>query len=312
MPFFTVIIPLYNKESFVENALKSILAQTFTDFEVIVVEDCSTDNSLAAVSRIVSDKIKLIQHDTNKGLSASRNTGIRNAAANYVTFLDADDTWKSGYLEKIKSLIARFEDAQVFATNYEELYQDQVVIVPNKLTGEAANDGLIPDFFERNLGKPIYCSCSVCFNKSVFDAVGFYDETITFGEDVDFNIRVNARFRLAYSPEALVTYTMFSENQITNSTFKNKTIPDFNRYEPLAAQNSTLKKYLDFNRYILARNYKMAEDWEQFQKMKQEIDSNNLNVKQRLLLNAPLFLLRGVKKIKQFFIGKGKLMTTYN
>jgi glycosyltransferase involved in cell wall biosynthesis len=312
MPFFTVIIPLYNKESFVENAVKSILAQTFQDFEIIIVEDVSTDNSKAVVLPFLSDKIRLIQHKKNKGLSASRNTGIQNASAHFVTFLDADDTWKPNYLEKTHQLIQQFPEAKLFATNYEELYQNNMVIIPKNKAFPSKENVLVPDFFESSLGKPIYCSCSVAIEKSVFETVGYYDESLTFGEDIDFNIRANSQFKLAYSPTALVTYTLFSENQITNSNFTNKRVPDFNQYEGGSTKNPNLKKYLDFNRYILARNYKMERDWRNFTKIKKEIHPESLNFKQRLLLNAPVTLLGAVKKLKQFFIGKGTLLTTYD
>ena len=96
MAFFTVIIPLYNKESYVENTINSILNQTFTNYEVLIVNDCSTDDSVAKVKPFLSEKIKLIAHSENKGLSATRNTGIQNANANYITFLDADDLWVAG------------------------------------------------------------------------------------------------------------------------------------------------------------------------------------------------------------------------
>jgi glycosyltransferase involved in cell wall biosynthesis len=311
MPFFSVVIPLFNKETFVSNAINSILNQTFQDFEIIVVEDCSTDNSLAKVTEIKSGAVQIIQHEKNKGLSASRNTGIKNAQAKYIAFLDADDAWKPTYLEKIHSLILQFQEAQLFATNYEELHQDNIVIaaknvkIPDK-------DSVITDFFNCGLARPIYFPGSLCVAKTVFNTIGYFDETITFAEDVDFNIRANFQFKLAYSPEVLVTYTLFSENQITNSAFSSKTIPNFNAYESWAETKPSLKKYLDFNRYIMARSYKMEKDWKNYKKLKSEIDPKSLNFKQRLLLNTPTYLLTLVKKIKVFFIGKGVLMTTYD
>ena len=312
MPFFSVIIPLFNKEKFVENAVKSILEQTFSDFEIIIVEDCSTDNSWDVVLKINSDKIKIIKHKKNKGLSASRNTGIRNSKANYVTFLDADDVWKSTYLEKIHDLIQQFPDAKLLATNYEELYPNNVIVLPKNKSYNYKKDSIIPDFFEISLTQPLYCSCSLCVEKSVFETIGFYDEKITHGEDIDFNIRANNRFKLAYSNAVLVTYTMFSENQITNTSLKDKVIPDFDAYEAMASKNQSLKKYLDFNRYVFAKHFRLENDTSSFYKMKNGIDAKNLNFKQRLLLKSPLILLRLIKKIKRFFIGKGIQITTYD
>ena len=146
----------------------------------------------------------------------------------------------------------------------------------------------------------------------MFETIGFYDEKITHGEDIDFNIRANNRFKLAYSNAVLVTYTMFSENQITNASLKNKVIPDFDAYEAMASKNQSLKKYLDFNRYVFAKHFRLENDTSSFYKMKNGIDAKNLNFKQRLLLKSPLILLRLIKKIKRFFIGKGIQITTYD
>ena len=314
MPFFSVIIPLYNKEKFVENAVRSILAQTFTDYEIIIVDDCSTDKSLEIASGIISDTITIIRHDKNKGLSASRNTGIKAANAYYITLLDADDLWKPNYLEKLFSLIQEFPEAALFGTNYEELYPGNKAILPANNVN-LRSDGIVSDFFASNLGQPIYCSCSICISRNVFEKIGYYNENITFGEDVDFNIRANSEFKVAYSPEALVSYTMFSENQITNTNLKNKTITDFDSYETLAKENKSLKKYLDFNRYIMARNYQIEGDVRNFTKMKSGINPNpeisGLNAKQRFLLNAPAFISKWLKQIKAAFIKKGIRFTTF-
>ena len=86
MPFFTVIIPLYNKEKYIENAIKSVLNQTFTDFELLIVNDCSTDKSIEITSEFLSEKVQLIHHQKNSGLATTRNTGIKKATSNYVTF----------------------------------------------------------------------------------------------------------------------------------------------------------------------------------------------------------------------------------
>lgn len=312
MPFFSVIIPVYNKEKYVQAAVKSVLNQTFTDFELIIVNDCSTDNSRKEVSKIISEQIKIIEHLENKGLSASRNTGIKNATGNFITFLDADDEWKPDFLATIKSLISTFPEAQLFATNYEELYADGIKVIHNQKLSKLGNDFLVDDFFELNLGKPIYFPGSLCVKKTVFDEIGYFDEKITYSEDIDFNIRTNLKFKLAYSTKALVTYTMFSENQITNSSVKNKVFPDLNQYEIYTENKFSLKKYLDFNRYIFARKFKAQNDLERFQKVTSEINFKNLNYKQKLLLRLPNSIVNLIFKTKSLFLKKGFMVSTYD
>lgn len=301
MPFFSVIIPLYNKESFILEAVASVLAQSFDDFDIIIVDDCSTDNSLQVVQNIVSDKIKIINHQKNSGLSASRNTGIKASESLYMTFLDADDLWKPNFLETIKNLIDKYPESKIYATNYIELYPNNVYILP-KNNIPVTEDCILEDFFLYNLGQPLYHPCSVCISRMIFNNIGFYDETITYGEDVDFNIRMNLKYKIAYSPTPLMVYRMFSENQITNTALKNKVITDFQKYEKEAMTNPSLKKYLDFNRYIMCKIYKHENDIMNFNKLFSEIDTKNLNKKQLLLLKCPIFILNLLKQIKSILI----------
>jgi glycosyltransferase involved in cell wall biosynthesis len=311
MAFFTVIIPLYNKENYVENTLKSILKQSFTDFEIIIVNDCSTDKSVAKITPFLSDKIQLIHHKTNKGLSAARNTGIKNASANYITFLDADDLWKPNFLETIHNLINKFPEAKIFATNYEEIYGSKIVFPKNGTENLSKNSSQIINFFKYNLQQGIYNHGSVCFHKTVYKTVGFYDETIDFAEDIDFNIRANSKFKLAYSNTIEMSYLMQSENQLTLTSILNKRLPDFDQYETLANENKSLKKYLDFERYVLAKHVKTDGNHELYIKISSEISIENLNLKQLILLKLPAFLLRFLSKMKVFFIQKGWKFTSY-
>jgi glycosyltransferase involved in cell wall biosynthesis len=316
MSFFSVIIPLFNKENYIENTLRSILNQTFTDYEVLIINDCSTDASVAKITPFLSEEIKLIQNESNKGLSATRNTGIKNANCDYVAFLDADDLWKPSFLETIKSLIDNYEEAALFATNYEEIYANKKTISTALNIEKTKKDGIITDFFDINLKQPLYCPSSLCVRKKVIESIGFYDETITYSEDVDFNIRANIQFRLAYSSEILVQGIKLDPNRITNNGMKGKKIPDFNSYESLAIDNKSLKQYLDINRYMLANNYKKENDLVNYRILKSEIHPNpkisGLNIKQRILLELPNFILVSISKLKFFFQKRGIQFTSFS
>ena len=310
--FFSVIIPLYNKENYIEKAIQSVINQSNTDFEIIIVDDCSTDLSYEIAQKCISEKINLIKHSKNKGLSASRNTGILNSRGNYITFLDADDLWKPNYLEEIKLLIDTFPEAKLFATNYEEVYPNNLILTPKNNADYLQPIQIIDDYFAVSLGQPLYCACSLCVAKNVFDVVGNYNESITYSEDIDFNIRVNLSFKLAYSKKVLVSYVIFSENQITNSGLKSKRVPNFDDYEIFTEHNKPLKKYLDFNRYVLAKKYKIEKNKNLYIQLKSKIDSENLSWKQILLLNFPRFLLVFTLKIKSYFLKKGIKFTSYS
>lgn len=300
--FFTIIIPLYNKENFVQKTIDSVFKQTFQDFEVLIIEDCSTDKSLAIAQLNENKRVKIIRHYKNKGLSASRNTGIINANSDFLVFLDADDLLKPMYLEKLFSLINNFPTAKLFATNYEEVFNKNKII--NTIINlENADDCLINDFFEANIKQPLYSPSSLCVEKTVFYEIGFYNEKITYSEDVDFNIRANIKFKLAYSNEKLVQQIKTDVNQITNSSILGKIIPDFDSYEHLSTNKPFVKKYLDINRYMLASLFKKEGDLETYKKLKNGIDKNpkvsGLNYKQILLLELPSTLLKIIKIIKK-------------
>ncbi len=99
MTTFSVVIPMYNVQLFIEQAIESVLAQEFCDFELIVVDDCSTDRSLAIVQQYDDPRIKIIRHPHNKGLAAARNTGILASCGEFIAFLDSDDAWRPDKLQ---------------------------------------------------------------------------------------------------------------------------------------------------------------------------------------------------------------------
>lgn len=310
MPFFTVILPLFNKEKYIENAIKSILNQTFTDFELLIVNDCSTDKSVQIASSFRSEKITLIHHDNNKGLAATRNTGILKASSNYITFLDADDLWKPTFLEKIFNLIDKFPEARIYATNYEEIWNQTVKNPHNTLTISEKNFTGYLNFFKTNIKQGLYNHGSVCLHKEVYEKVGYYDEKIQLSQDLDFNIRANYHFKLAYDNSVQMSYFMQTDNQLTRSSILNKSIPDYDKYEKWTTFNSDLKKYLDFERYILAKRLKKNQD-NRWKKMAASIDAINLNWKQNLLLKLPSYCLIAIEKIKLLLLKFGIKVSTY-
>lgn len=307
--FLSVVIPLFNKERFVQATINSVLNQTYLNFEIIVVDDCSTDDSKSIVEKLASDKIQIVSHRSNRGLSASRNTGIRHSQHDFVVFLDADDILKTNYLDKIISLITSFPAADLFATNYEHIYSQNFNVSKKIETPNYNSDRIIDNFFATNLQQGIYCQSSLCVRKSAFSKIGIYDETINYAEDIDFNIRANLNSKLAYSSEKLVYYVKTDDQRITKKSIVGKTIPDFNSFETLAKNNPQLKQYLDVNRYMLANNFKKEADLQTFTFLKNQISSNpkisGLTFKQKILLKIPIFVLIILTKLKSKALANG-------
>ena len=120
---FTVVIPLFNKERHIERAVRSVINQTFQDFEIIVVDDGSTDNSVEEVLKIKDNRIKLIKQK-NGGVSSARNKGIDESRFEYIAFLDADDAWKPNFLESINGVIEQYPKAGAYCTSYDIKRED--------------------------------------------------------------------------------------------------------------------------------------------------------------------------------------------
>lgn len=310
MAFFSVIIPLYNKEAYIQQTIDSILNQSFTDFELIIVDDASTDDSLVLAKKYTSEKIIFIKHAKNKGLAATRNTGIKQASSSYITFLDADDYWKPNFLKTIHELIISYSEARIFATNYDEDWKGKI-LVPNNGTNNLPRDfsGYI-DFFKLNIGQGIYCHGSVCFHRELFEKIGLYNEQIEFSEDIDFNIRANFHFKLAYSTKREMVYAMKISHQITRNSILNKSIPDYSLYANWERHSIYLKKYLDFERYVITKKLKKSKD-NRWIYVKKQIDLKNLNWKQKLLLIVPNFVSSLFDNVKMAFLRLGIKISTY-
>ena len=147
----SVVIPLYNKEKQIKRTLQSVLTQTFQDFEIVIVNDGSTDNSTIEVEKIKDSRIRLI-HQENAGVSAARNKGIEEAKYELIALLDADDEWKNKYLEVQYDLYKKYPKCDIFACNYEFVNEKHDIspTIIKKLSFKE-NDGILNNYFEFNI-----------------------------------------------------------------------------------------------------------------------------------------------------------------
>lgn len=209
----SIVIPLYNKQEYINNTLTMILNQTYQDFEIIVIDDGSTDNGAHIVKNFSDERIKFFSKK-NGGVSSARNLGIEKSSFDYIAFLDADDIWLSNHLEEISNLIINYGDcSDVFVTNFSRKYIDGKLIV-NRFDIEK---GIINDYFAKVLFKDIIHTSCVCVSKiALLDIEGF-DERLSRGEDLDVWLKLNRKYKTAYSP--LVT-EYYLQDTINNSRKK--------------------------------------------------------------------------------------------
>jgi glycosyltransferase involved in cell wall biosynthesis len=202
----TVVMPLYNKEADVKRAIESVLKQSVLDFELIVVNDGSTDNGPGIVRSINNSRIRIIDQE-NAGVSAARNRGIQEASADLIAFLDADDEWKPVFLETILDLKKQYPTCNVFATNY--LYRE----VNGKyrlpiIRGIPCHpwEGTIDDYFHVAIkSDPPLWTSAVAVTKDAIHSVGLFPVGVTSGEDLLTWARLALRYEIAYStkPESI-------------------------------------------------------------------------------------------------------------
>ena len=181
---FSVIIPLYNKSASIKRAIESVLNQTFQEFELIVVNDGSTDNSAAIVAEFQDSRIHLI-HQQNGGVSKARNTGIANARNKYLTFLDADDEYLPECLQTFQKLIAAYPAASIWSCSYYCSKPNGELYLPDIKGIARGYEGELEDYFAiaANSTPPI-CTGTACIRVGALLKYGGFPEGITSGEDL--------------------------------------------------------------------------------------------------------------------------------
>lgn len=195
----SIVIPLYNKESQIANTLNSVLTQSYQDFEIVIVDDGSTDGSIAEVRKIQDPRIRIVSQK-NAGVSAARNRGIVEAKGEYIAFLDADDEWKSDYLTVQAALIEKYPECKVFATNY-EFRNANGIVRPTILNGMEipGESGIFPNYFQvAAISAPPLWTSAVVVEKSAIEGIGGFPEGIKSGEDLLTWARLGVKYPIAY------------------------------------------------------------------------------------------------------------------
>ena len=194
-PLVSVIIPTYNRGWCLMASIDSVLSQTFTDYELIVVDDGSTDDTLKQLSRY--DQITVITQ-SNHGVSAARNKGISLSRGELITFLDSDDLWLPGKLTAQVRLFNQNPDAMICQTQ-EILIRNGKRIYPKNRHLKASGY-----FFERSLGLCLVSPSAVMIKREIFNEVGLFDERLPACEDYDLWLRIGARRPIFLIDEPLV------------------------------------------------------------------------------------------------------------
>ncbi len=221
---FSVIIPLYNKAAYVEKAIRSVLAQTCREFELIVVDDGSADIQAPQppkggvkltyldIEQLIGNKGRLIRQK-NRGVSTARNNGVKAAKYDYVAFLDADDWWEPTYLKEMQGLIEEFPGAGIWGSSYYIVKNNRKRVAPIGVE-QNFERGLINYFrvYAKTLCMPLWAGSSV-LRRSVFESENGFKPTLKLGEDFDLWIRIAIKYPVALLNKPLSNYNQDVEVQ---------------------------------------------------------------------------------------------------
>lgn len=205
---FSVIIPLYNKAPYIRKALESVLAQTYADYELIIIDDGSTDGSAEIAEAILQDPASRLSplafrllKQPNAGVSAARNNGVAQASGDYIAFLDADDWWEPMYLEKMAQLIDDYPEAGLYACNYVYYKPGKTHVALNIPTGYIN----YPKAYYESGVMPV-TSITALMPRAVFEEMGGFPVGIKLGEDFLLWAKTALHYLVAFCEEPLAYY----------------------------------------------------------------------------------------------------------
>jgi len=198
-PCVSVIIPTYNREHLLGRAISSVLSQTYTDFEIIVVDDNSSDNTQDIIKSFKDKRLRYVRHEVNKGNAAARNTGIKLARGDFIAFQDSDDEWFPGKLEK---QIGIFKDAPeevgVVYTGFWRIQGNKKIYLPSRVRKKNG------DIHTEILRNPFIGTPSAMVKKICFEKAGIFDERIHHYVDWELWIRISQFFHFKCIDEPML------------------------------------------------------------------------------------------------------------
>lgn len=297
---FSIIIPLYNKAPYVAKAIDSVLMQTFTDYELLVVDDGSKDDSACVAAKSIEGRrnCQLIRQE-NAGVSVARNKGVAASHGDFICFLDADDWWEPTFLEEMDKFVSEFPDAGIYGTNYtiinETRHKTRVAMVGVE---SGFGKGYINycQVYAKTMYMPLWTG-AVCIPRNVFDEMYGFPKGIKLGEDFLLWIRIALKCKVAFLNKPLSNYNqdVDGENRGVGHLHepKNHMLWNIGFLAEEEKNNADLKRLLDNLRtfslmpYLLSKEYCVLAQQEL-----EKVDWAKQSETVTKVYHQPLFLLR--------------------
>lgn len=304
---FSVIIPLYNKAPYVAKTIQSVLTQTYTDYELIIMDDGSQDDSFdVALKVIVGHSHCHLYRQRNKGVSMARNNAVALSRGDYLCFLDADDWWEPTFLEEMSKLVEEFPDAGIYGTDY-------TIVNETKHKTRVAPIGVESGFekgyinycqvYAKTLAMPM-TSISVAIPRLVFYEMGGFPQGIRLGEDFLLWIRIALKYKVVFLNKPLAYYNQDVDlanrgvGKLHNP--QNHMLWNVGFLEEEEKTNPDYKQLIDNLRtYSLLPYYISKEYHEDARRELDKVDWKRQPKKTELLYKTPVFLLKARQKIRK-------------
>lgn len=240
----SIITPYYNGRNFIEDAVNSVLMQTYEDFEMIIVNDASPDKPIDFLGQLagMDKRIRVLTHEKNRGIAAARNTAIKQAKGDCIALLDQDDIWLPDKLQLQIDYLKDHRESGLVFSNYYRIDKIGTITGQGKkcktVVGNSSESTLINLFMKNRI-----TACSVLFRRECLDAVGKFDESLMGGtDDYDMWLRIAGRYQTGYIDEPLVKRRSHGEN--TSNKFKERGMLDHLAIiEAISEKFPALKKY---------------------------------------------------------------------
>lgn len=307
---FSVIIPVYNKAPYVEKALQSVFSQTFTDYELVVVDDGSTDGSGRIVEKLLANSQQptatLIRQE-NQGVSMARNNGVAASCGDYLCFLDADDWWEPTFLEEMDAMTSAIPDAGIYGTSYyivkhgkKRLAPINPIFIkdPDTINHTPYTIGTINylQTYAKTLCMPLWTG-AVCMRRAIFDEFGGFRKHLKLGEDFDLWIKIVLKYSVAFLDRPLSNY-----NQDVDVTFRGThhlhdpkvhMLWNLDYLSEIEQTNPDYKQLIDNLRTYGLYPYYLSKEYRQAAKQElSKVDWSKQPAKWQKLYRKPLWLLK--------------------
>lgn len=296
---FSIIIPVYNGEKFIEKAIESVFNQTMSDWELIIVNDGSSDNTLSVLEKYKdNEKIQIISQE-NSGVSVARNTGVKNSKGDYIAFLDADDVWHKNHLDVMKTLAEKYPDAGLIGTFTRVELVNGDIISECEYFKDKKEEVYLDDFFKeyhKDKSAKMFTVITTVVSKEAFLKSGGFPVGCKIGEDLELSLVIAAYYPVVLSPMATATYKKENSTATKTKSFDaewgffekvekiyiDETIPSEKR--------ENIKKVMEWFSMRRCRHYLIDGNRKAARMVHRRMDKNLVSKKDYLLNTLLLFL----------------------